>query len=509
MSLADDLVGPGDILPAAARTFRDKTALVTSTRTLTYAELDALSDSLAGYLQNAGVEAGERVSIYAPNSWEWIVAYHGALKCGAIVNPINAMLTASEVAYVLADCGATVLVAAGECLSALRGAGALDSLAVVLSIGKEDQGVMRFEEAVEEELPRRPVAVSPDDASTIGYTSGTTGHPKGVVQSQQAVVLNCRLTAAAHGKESDDVVVTALPAPHVYGNVVINGAFLTGATVVMMTRFDAREAIQLIQEHRATLFEGVPAMYAMMLAEDVVVSADLSSLVRCTVGGQTMAIEMMQDWEKASGAPLVELWGMTELSGLGTTHPVSKAPVHGSIGLPLPGVQVRIVSVDGSGRDVEPGQPGELWIKGPIVMREYFGRPEDTQESITDGWLHSGDVARQDADGHLWVVDRRKDMIITAGYNIYPAEIERVLAGHPAVALVAVGPVPDQVKGELARAYVVLHEGVSIDAASLLEHCREHLAPYKVPRSVRFVDALPLTSTGKIMRRKLIDEFGL
>jgi long-chain acyl-CoA synthetase len=245
-------------------------------------------------------------------------------------------------------------------------------------------------------------------------------------------------------------------------------------------------------------------MYMTMLAHPDLGRFDLSSLTRCTVGGQTIAVSTMRAWEERTRAPLIELWGMTELAGLGTTHALYAPNIHGSIGVALPGVEVRVTSFDDPVRTAPSGEPGELMVRGPIVMQGYYGNDKATHETIEpDGWLHTGDVAVADDAGYFRIVDRRKDMIITAGYNVYPAEIERVLAGHPAVAMSAVGPVPDEVRGELARAYVVLRPSTSATEAELIDFCRPHLAAYKLPRSVRFVADLPKTSTGKVMRREL------
>ena len=385
----------------------------------------------------------------------------------------------------------------------MRGqAPALDSVVV---IGAGPVGTVPFEELLVADEPLAEiVAPAPTSLSTIGYTSGTTGHPKGAMQSHLAVFLNCALAATMHVRTSRDIVVTALPAPHVYGNVVMNSLFMAGGTVVLMERFDPAEALRLIAEHRATLFEGVPTMYAMMLALPDADAYDLSSLTRCTVGGQTIATSVIEAWERRAGAPLIELWGMTELAGIGTTHALYAPNVHGSIGVALPGVEVRVASFDDPRSTMPPGEPGELMVRGPIVMLGYYGNETATAETIEpDGWLHTGDVAVADQYGRFAIVDRRKDMIITGGYNVYPAEIERVIAGHPAVAMVAVGSQADPLKGELARAYVVLRPGASATEAEILDHCRPHLAAYKLPRSVQFVEDLPKTSTGKIMRREL------
>ncbi len=498
---------PGHILTATASRLGDKIALVTAGRSLTYAELDELSNRVAAGLLARGAGQGERVSIYAANRWEWIVAYHGALKAGAVVNPINVMLTLEEVSFVLRDCAARVLFTSSDKARMVGESRAeIDTLREIVALD-EPVGASTFDEYLRERAPAGfgPVTADPEAASTIGYTSGTTGHPKGAAQSQRAVLLNCRATGEMHGRCEADVVVTALPAPHVYGNVAINSTFLAGGTVVLMDRFEPGRALALIAEHRATMFEGVPAMYAMMLAHDDIADADLASLTRCTVGGQTIARPTVQEWEKRSGSPLIELWGMTELSGLGTTHWAHQPTRPGSIGVALPGIELRVASLEDYSRDAPTGEPGELVARGPLVMLGYFGNDGATAEAIDgDGWLHTGDIARADSDGYYYIVDRRKDLIITAGYNIYPAEIERVLAGHPAVAMAAVGPVADQIKGELARAYVVLRPGAQVTEPELIDHCRGHLAAYKLPRSVRFVDVLPQTSTGKIMRRRLV-----
>ena len=494
------------ILSDAAAAHGDKVGLVTPGRALTFVELDELSGAFAGALRRCGIGDGDRVSLYSQNRWEWVVAYHGILKAGAVVNPINVMLTPEEVAFVLNDCGARAIVTSGDKAPAIVGLREqARRLATVVTFDDPIDGTEAFHDLLDN---ADPVSLTsepePTALSTIGYTSGTTGHPKGAMQSHLAVYMNCALTATMHVRTAADVVVTALPAPHVYGNVVINGTFMAGGTVVLMERFDPTEALRLIDEHRATMFEGVPTMYAMMLAASDLDDHDLSSLTRCTVGGQTIATPVIEAWEGRSGAPLIELWGMTELAGLGTTHALYAPNVHGSIGVALPGIDVRVASFDDVRVTMPPGEAGELMVRGPIVMLGYYGNEAATADTIEpDGWLHTGDVAIADEHGRFSIVDRRKDMIITGGYNVYPAEIERVVAAHPAVSMVAVGSQADDVKGEVARAYVVLRPGADTTDDEIIEFCRAHLAAYKLPRSVRFVADLPKTSTGKIMRREL------
>ena len=497
---------PAHILPVAAKTYGDKIALVTDDAQLSFAELEARSNQLANALVAMGIKPGDRVSLYSPNCWEWVVSYHGVLKTGAVVNPVNVMLTPEEVEFVADDCGAKLIIGSGDKLEPivnLVGSGTVEAL---LCFGDDvPRGTTGFAELLDGQSA--VFAVADIDAvalSTIAYTSGTTGHPKGAMQSHLSVAMNIALTALMHGRTHDDTVVSALPCPHVYGNVVMNGAFMTGMTLIMHRTFNEEAILHSIQEHGATMFEGVPTMYMFLLSHPKLDDYDLSSLRCCTVGGQTMPVPKMQEVEQRFGCPLIELWGMTELAGLGTTFAHNGPIKHGSIGVVLPYVEARIAAVDDAAKSLPTGEPGELMIRGPIVMLGYFGNDEATRENIeAGGWLHTGDIATMDSDGCIFIVDRKKDMILTAGYNVYPAELERVIAGHPDVAMVAVGSIPDEDKGELAKAYVIVKDGTSPDADAIIGYCREHLAAYKVPRTVQFVDDFPKTSSGKIMRRKL------
>jgi long-chain acyl-CoA synthetase len=496
----------GLIVTRAARRFGSKTALIAAGRTLTYQALDEMCERVAGGLHDIGVRPGDRVSLYSPNRWEWVVAYHAALRAGAVVNPINVMLTAEEVAFVLNDCGAAAIFTSGDKAEVIAGlTREVPSLRRVISFDGAGDGVADFGDLLSSTAAAPEVLrPTPADLSTIGYTSGTTGHPKGAMQSHRAVFLNTAAVFALHTRTERDVMLNALPLPHVYGNVIMNGTFMVGATLVMMERFDPAVTLAEIHRHRATVFDGVPTMYAMMLADPSLPGADLSSLRVCTVGGQTMPAAKMAEWEERSGVPLLEIWGMTELAGAGTSNCSYMPNVHGSIGFALPGTEARIAAIDDPGVTMPDGEPGELMIRGPLVMLGYYGNEAATRATIEPGgWMHTGDIATRDEEGHYFIVDRRNDLILTGGFNVYPAEIERIVAAHPAVAMVAVGSVPDDTYGELARAYVVLRPGATVTEAEVIEHCRAHLAAYKLPRSVRFVPDLPKTSTGKVMRREL------
>jgi long-chain acyl-CoA synthetase len=301
-----------------------------------------------------------------------------------------------------------------------------------------------------------------------------------------------------------DRVVNALPLFHVYGSSVMNAAMLAGSMLITLPRFSEVAMLSAIAGHRATLMDGVPTTYYYLLAHADFDRYDLSSLRACWVGGQTLPAAKSLEFTRRTGCAVHEVWGMTELAGATSANPVYGVNKPGTIGLPYPGNAFRVVDAEDPSREMPRGQPGELMYSGPLVMMGYYNNPAATAETIRlDGWLHTGDIAIMDDDGYATIVDRKKDMILTAGFNVYPAELERVLCMHPAVALAAVGGIPDETKGELAKAYIILKPGSEATSAELIAHCREHLAAYKVPRAIQFVASLPMTASGKIMRRML------
>ena len=494
------------ILPGTAKRLPDKIALVFGARTLTYGELERLTNRAANGLRALGVNKGDRVTLFAPNSVEWVVSYVGIAKAGGVINPVNAMLTAEELAYVVKDCSAKVLITTAERAGAaqhLKNDGDLKEIVVIG--GAAVAGTISFDDLLSGQADTiEPPGNLPLELSTICYTSGTTGFPKGAMLDHRSVVLNAAMTAAMNVRTERDVQFTGLPLPHVYGTVVMNLSFLLGLTFVMLEKFDAGQALESIARHKASIIDGVPTMYLYMLAHPEFDKFDLSSLRVAVVGGQSMPAAKSVEWQERSGAPILELWGMTELAGPGIMQHSYCENRLGSVGIMMPFMQGRIADPLDASKTLPDGEVGELMVKGPLNMLGYYGNEAATKETIEpDGWLHSGDLCKMDADGYFYIVDRKKDMILTAGYNIYPAEIERVIAGHPSVAMVGVGAKPDATKGEIAKAYIVLKQGASADATSILDHCRQHLAAYKMPREVQFVPALPTTSSGKIMRRQL------
>jgi long-chain acyl-CoA synthetase len=486
-----------DLVFNASRRFGQKTALkVVGGASLSFDEIDDKAARVAGALSARGIGVGDRVVVHLPNGWQWVVAYHAIARLGAVVVPANILLSADEVAFIAEDSQAVALFVPGEKRGSIKATGQVFTLGS--AEGSEEFGMLLAGEFT------KPVARAPEDLFAIGYTSGTTGKPKGATMSHGGLFASLAGTATIHVRTAQDVVLTTLPFAHVYGNIVMNAIFLTGSTVVTAPRFDAGEALRLIGDEQATLFEGVPTMYYQMLAHPDIARANLGSLTRCTVGGQTMPRAKIDAVTQRFSCPLLELWGMTEVAGPAVTHSPYWPSRPGSIGLPMPGLEVRIASLDDPAYDVAPGEAGELMVRGAMVTRGYWGNGKATAEAIDpEGWLATGDVARADSDGYLYVVDRRKDLIITAGYNVYPAELEQVIAMQPDVVMVAVAGIADEEKGELAQAYIVRKPGSSLSEDDIISHCRRHLAAYKIPRRVVFVEDLPKNSTGKVLRRSL------
>jgi long-chain acyl-CoA synthetase len=494
----------GQMLSASAERFAGKAAVVAPDRTLTFEQLDRLSTECALHLRRLGIESGDRVTIWMENGWRWMAAYYGVLKLGAVVNPCNIVLTIEEVEFIVRDCGAKAVIVSCQKGAALRGR----INALLIAESGQASTDLNFESPLNGPARGEEQFAAIDGASTaaISYTSGTTGRPKGALLSHSTIVLNTLMTAMMHGRSSTDTLVSALPCTHVYGNIVMNTAVLCGMTLVLLARFDEMHVLRAIEAHRATLFEGVPTMFLRLLDCAKFDRFDLSSLRICTVGGQSMPVAKMEETERRFGCRLIELWGMTELGGLATTHPCNGPRRLGSIGVPLPLTEIRVTALLSPGNDVPRGEVGELLVRGPLVMQGYFGDENLTRAAIDpEGWLHTGDVVRQDPDGYVYLIDRVKEVIISGGYNIYPAEVERVIGEHPAVAMVAVAGMQDGLKGQVPKAFIVLRAGAQCIGQEIIEHCRPQLASYKIPRAVSFCEDLPKTSTGKILRRVLTD----
>ncbi len=494
-----------ELLESSAENYGDKTALIVEDKRLGYVELNDLANRAGNALKKLGVERGDRVSLLLPNSIECVAAYHGIGKIGAVINPLNVMYRAEEIKYIMGDAGSKAVIAIPELLPTIfEIKKELPSLQTVVTTGRDDaDGALSFYRLLDESSSESAVvSCEEDDFLFFPYTSGTTGRPKGAQLTQRNMTVNAEMSAMVHLLTKHDCIITALPLFHVFGgNVVMNASFLAGSTLVVYPAFEAEKMLQGIQEHRATVFEGVPTMFARMVHNPGASAYDTASLERCVSAGAPLPLKVMRDFEAAFDTRIIESYGLTE-TGLATSGPVYGCIKPGSVGIPCAYTHVRVV--DDADKELPPGETGEIAIKSPSVMKGYRGQPEATAEALKGGWFHTGDLGKLDEDGYLYIVDRKKDMIITGGYNVYPAEVENALCAHPAIAMAAVVGLADEVRGEVVKAHVVLKEGVeppSVD--DIIAFCREKIAPYKAPRLVEFRESLPTSTVGKILRREL------
>jgi long-chain acyl-CoA synthetase len=465
---------------------------------LDYSELREAAGLVTSLLSSAGVAPGDRVGVMLPNVPAFPVAFYGALAAGAVVVPMNPLLKSREVAYYLGDSGAKVLFAwyssAGEAAK-----GAADTGARVFTVDDPDMrsllaGLFPVHTRVER---------ADDDDAVVLYTSGTTGQPKGAQLTHANLSRNAALTAETLiNAGPDDVVMGCLPLFHVFGLTCgLNATIAGGGTLTLLPRFDPGQALGIIARDRVTVFEGVPTMYAAMLHHPSSAEADASSLRTCVSGGAAMPVEVLHSFEKTFGCVILEGYGLSETSPVASfNHPHAERKP-GSIGTPVAGVEMRVVGPDGAPLAV--GEVGEVAIRGHNVMKGYWRKPEATAEAIPDGWFRTGDLARVDEDGYFFIVDRKKEMIIRGGYNVYPREIEEVLYEHPAVAEAAVVGIAHDQLGEEVGAAVALKPGATATPEELRAYVKDRVAAYKYPRRVWLVDELPKGPTGKILRREV------
>jgi long-chain acyl-CoA synthetase len=485
-------------LVEAKAMYRDRPAVRLDDLVLTYDQLEQRSARVAALLAARGVEPGDRVGLMLPNVPQFPMLYYGVLRAGAVVVPMNPLLKAREVEYYLADSGAR-LVFAWEAMAAEAAKGAEAAGAGFVPVGPE------FDRLLAEHDPAGAVASRDDnDTAVILYTSGTTGRPKGAELSHANLGRNAAVTATTLLRlEPEDVVMGCLPLFHSFGQTCgLNAAVGSGASLTLVPRFDPATALEVIQRDRVTVFEGVPTMYVALLNHPGRGEVDVGSLRTCVSGGAALPVEVLRGFEDAFGCVILEGYGLSETSPVASFNHPDRVRKPGSIGTPIEGVEMRVV--DGEGREVPAGEVGEITIRGHNIMKGYWGRDDATREAIPDGWFRTGDLARQDDDGYFFIVDRKKDLIIRGGYNVYPREVEEVLYEHPAVAEAAVVGVPHPAHGEEVGAAVVLKPGAEATPEELRDHCRERIAAYKYPRHVWLEAALPKTATGKLLRREVV-----
>ncbi|MGH2799385.1 MAG: long-chain-fatty-acid--CoA ligase [Thermoleophilaceae bacterium] len=487
------------ILTDTAAKHGDRTAFKLDDVELSYAVLDGSSARIAALLKAKGLEPGDRVGLMMPNVPYFPAIYYAILRAGCIVVPINVLLKGREVAFYLSDPGAKLMFAWHDFAEAAQtGAGEAGAEVILVKPGEFEQLVMEHE-------PVDGVAESSaEDTAVILYTSGTTGKPKGAELTHANLRRNCTVASNTLGEfTDDDVLLGALPLFHTFGQTcTMNCAVSAGACVTMLPRFDPEKALEIVQRDRVTVFQGVPTMYNAMLHAEGAGSADTSTLRLCMSGGAAIPVELIRAFEDKFGCAILEGYGLSETSPVASFNHPDKERKPGSIGTPIEGVEMQ--AWDDDGNEVPQGEVGEIVIRGHNVMKGYWGRPEATEEAITeDGWFRTGDMAKLDEDGYFFIVDRKKDLIIRGGYNVYPREIEEVLYEHPAIQEAAVLGVPDESLGEEVGAAVVLKKGESLDADEIKAYVKEQVAAYKYPRRVWFEDELPKGPTGKILKREI------
>ena len=493
-----------DMFRMSAGRVPERPAFLFRERRLTYRELDDAARAVAGLLSRAGVRPGERVLLMLPNLPEFGVGYLGILMAGAAVVPVNPLLKTDEVRYILEDSEATAMACLQASLPLLQAArqGLGRQIPIlVMDAPAEAAGDCSLLTPPEDLPPPVPPPHSAEDVAACLYTSGTTGRPKGALLSHRNLLANLESFRKVLHLTEEDVFLAVLPLFHAYGGTVLFLEPLSlGASIVVEPRFVPDVLLKAIVEHRVTLFAGVPSMYAVLGAMPRP-AGDLSALRLCISGGAPLPVEVLQAFEAKYGIPIYEGYGPTECAPVLTVNPPFGKRKIGSVGPPIPQVELRVV--DNQARPLPPGGVGEIVARGPNVMRGYLNRPEETAEVLREGWYHTGDLGRADEDGYYYIMDRKKDLILVGGLNVYPREVEITLCSHPGVAEAAVIGVPDPVRGEAPKALVILREGQEVSVQELLQWCRRRLANYKVPRSVVVVSDLPRTVTGKILKSEL------
>ncbi|MGH7392165.1 MAG: long-chain-fatty-acid--CoA ligase [Candidatus Rokuibacteriota bacterium] len=478
-------------------TFGEYPALVFEGRELTNVDQQRAANRLAGALRRLGVAPGDRVVVMLPNCPEVLQAYAGILKAGAVVVPVVFLLGPREVRHILAHAEARVVITSPELADRAEGfAGTL------ILVGGAAPGALTWEELTARERDRfEAVGRDDGDLAVVLYTAGTTGQPKGVALSHHNLAANARAAASLYELDRGRWALAVLPLSHSYGLTLANASAILGTRAVLLRWFNPELVLETIERYRVQQMAGVPTMYVYLLNYPDAGRFDTSSMRVWGSGAAPLPVEIVEPFEKKFGGRLQEGYGLTEAAPVVSSHRMSGERRLGSVGQPIPGVQVRIVG--DAERPLPPGEVGEVCVRGENVMLGYYKMPEETARTIRAGWLHTGDMGRLDAEGFLYIVERKKDLVIRGGFNIYPREVEEALYAHPAVAEAAVVGAPDPVMGENVVAFVVLKPGQAATAEDVTAFCEARLARFKCPRQVRFVDALPKSPVGKILRKEL------
>jgi long-chain acyl-CoA synthetase len=506
------------ILEDSARRYPSSDAFVFMDRPFSYAQINGAANQVANGLKNLGIQPGDKVALSCLNLPYFPIIYFGILKAGAVVVPLSVLLKRAEIEYHLKDSdakayfcfvGTPELPMAQEGYAGFQNAPDCEHMFVITPQPADPspiEGLPTLGSLMANQAPTfETVHTSPDDTAVIIYTSGTTGRPKGAELSHSNIMLNTVLCADLVKLSHQDTFMIVLPLFHVFAMVVVMAAGVyRGTRLILIPRFDGADVLGNMQRHKVTLFAGVPTMYWGLLNADTS-DFDLdeisSNLRVCLSGGASLPVEVLKGFEAKYNVPILEGYGMSEGSPVVTFNHLDTERIPGSIGKPVWGVEVMIA--DENDNPLPPGEKGQLLYRGHNVMKGYYKKPEANAETLKGGWLHSGDVAIMDENGYYYIVDRTKDMIIRGGFNVYPREVEEVMMEHEAVSLVAVIGIPDDKSGEEIKACVVCNDGATISEAELIEWTKERIAAYKYPRIVEFLDALPMSATGKILKKEL------
>jgi long-chain acyl-CoA synthetase len=510
------------ILQVASGAYREKPAVAFMGAFIDFGEAKKLVDLLATALQKLGVVKGDRVGIMLPNCPQYLLGFFAVVRLGAIVVNVNPIYTPREVEMVAKDSGMRAIIALDLLAPNIFGIRANTAIEHVIVTSLLDysatpdkapptpEGALSFKSLIggvdEVDLPR--VEIDPaEDVAVLQYTGGTTGVPKGAMLTHRNLYTNTLQSWAWAGpltRQGDERYLMVIPYFHIYGQTVglLLGAW-NGAMQIPIPKFDPNLLIEAIKQYKPTFFPGAPTLYISMLNHPEIKSCGLENVRRFNSGSAPLPLEVIERFEKMSGAMLYEGYGLTEASPTTHSTPTLAKRKIGSIGLPFPSTDCKIVDLETGERVVPVGEAGELCVRGPQVMKGYWNRPEETAIALRDGWLYTGDVARMDEDGFFYIVQRKKDMIIVSGFNVYPNEVEDVLFTHPAVLEAAVIGVPDQYRGEAVKAFITLRPGANATADEVIEFCRANLAKYKVPSLIEFMPSLPKSAVGKVLRREL------
>lgn len=505
------------VLEESASRWPDNMAISYYGEKWTYSELKEQVDAFASALQQIGVQKGDRVALMLPNCPQYIVSYYGVLSVGGVIVQINPMFTERELHYMMEDSGAETIIALESSASIIKAVQSDTKLQNTILVSLESsKNSLLHEQSYETFFKKstgsiKPVSLDPaEDLAIIQYTGGTTGRSKGAMLTHRNLIANV--------VQNDDVlkstllpgverILTVIPLFHVYGmTLCMNSGIYRGACLIVLPRFDKEEVLQVIKSEKPTYFPGVPTMYVALNSHPEIDKFGMDQIKVCHSGASSMPMELIHEFEQKNNLKIIEAYGLSECAPGCIGQTLDGKRIQGSVGVPLPGTEIKLVNLNNQESEVPIGESGELLVRGPQVMKGYWNMPQETAETLQDGWLYTGDIAKMDEDGNIYIVDRKKDLIIASGYNVYPREVEEVLYEHPAVLEAVVYGVPDSYRGETVKAVVVLKDGKQLSVDELSKYCKGALSPYKVPKAIEIRSQIPKSSVGKILRRLLRSE---